>query len=116
MTGRAETRTPEPPDRDEHENSPPRLARPRRTTRPPNNYAREQEIDNRTENDTLSAEEEDPSKPVAQRDAVTSDDSATESEDLERAKLVKELIKLRREIRRRDELHKEELQKVKEEF
>ena len=29
---------------------------------------------------------------------------------------MKELIKLRREIRRRDELHKEELQKVKEEF
>lgn len=29
---------------------------------------------------------------------------------------MKELVKLRREIRRRDELHKEELQKVKEEF
>jgi hypothetical protein len=38
---------PEPPDRDERyerEDSPPRLSRPRRTTRPPNNYAREQEI------------------------------------------------------------------------
>ena len=40
--GRAETRTPEPPDRDEREESPPRL-RPKRVTRPPNNYAREQE-------------------------------------------------------------------------
>jgi hypothetical protein len=54
--------------------------------------------------------------PATQRDAVTSDDSATESEDLNTATLVKELIKLRREIRRRDELQKEELQKVKEEF
>ncbi|KAJ5507062.1 hypothetical protein N7527_009205 [Penicillium freii] len=35
MSGRAETRTPEPPDRDEHEKSPPRLLRPRRATRPP---------------------------------------------------------------------------------
>ncbi|KAJ6100341.1 hypothetical protein N7467_001876, partial [Penicillium canescens] len=54
--------------------------------------------------------------PATQPDAVTSDDSATESEDLNTATLVKELIKLRREIRRRDDLHKEELQKVKEEF
>jgi TATA-binding protein-associated factor Taf7 len=52
-------------------------------------------------------------KPEAQRDAVTSDDSSTETEDLDTAKLVKELVKLRREIRRRDELHKEELQKLK---
>ena len=107
MAGRAETRTPEPPDRDEHEDLPPRLTRPRRTTRPPNNYAREQEIDNdqRTTRSQLRKKTQD--KPATQRDAVTSDDSATESE---------ELIKLRREIRRRDELHKEELQKVKDEF
>ncbi|KAJ6086510.1 hypothetical protein N7467_005424 [Penicillium canescens] len=45
MTGRAETRTPEPPDRNEHENSPPRLLRPRRSGRAPNNYAQEQELD-----------------------------------------------------------------------
>ncbi|KAF4230065.1 hypothetical protein CNMCM8980_005994 [Aspergillus fumigatiaffinis] len=45
MSGRAETRTPEPPDRDEHENSPPRLARPKRITRPPTHYAQDQEID-----------------------------------------------------------------------
>lgn len=116
MAGRAETRTPEPPDRDEREDSPPRLARPRRTTRPPNNYAREQEIDNdqRTTRSQLRKKTQD--KPATQRDAVTSDDSATESEDLNTATLVKELIKLRREIRRRDELHKEELQKVKDEF
>jgi small-conductance mechanosensitive channel len=116
MAGRAETRTPEPPDRDEREDSPPRLARPRRTTRPPNNYAREQEIDNdqRTTRSQLRKKTQD--KLTAQRDAVTADDSATESEDLNTATLVKELIKLRREIRRRDELHKEELQKVKDEF
>jgi hypothetical protein len=29
---------------------------------------------------------------------------------------MKEIVKLRREIRQRDELHKEELQRVKEEF
>ncbi|OKP01715.1 hypothetical protein PENSUB_7253 [Penicillium subrubescens] len=116
MAGRAETRTPEPPDRDEREDSPPRLARSRRTTRRPNNYAREKEIDNdqRTTRSQLRKKTQD--KPTAQRDAVTSDDSATESEDLNTATLVKELVKLRREIRRRDELHKEELQKVKEEF
>ena len=116
MAGRTAIRTPEPPDRDEHEESPPRLSRPRRTTRPPSNYARDQEIDNdqRTTRSQLRKKTQD--KPATQRDAVTSDDSATESEDLNTATLVKELIKLRREIRRRDELHKEELQKVKEEF
>ncbi len=40
--GRAETRTTEPPDRNKREESPPRI-RPKRVTRPPNNYAREQE-------------------------------------------------------------------------
>jgi hypothetical protein len=116
MAGRAETRTPEPPDRDEREDSPPRLARPRRTTRPPNNYAREQEIDNdqRTTRSQLRKKTQD--KPATPHDAATSDDSATESEYLNTASLVKELIKLRREIRRRDELHKQELQKVKDEF
>ncbi|KAJ5117317.1 hypothetical protein N7448_010949 [Penicillium atrosanguineum] len=105
-----------PPDRDEHEESPPRLSRPRRNTRPPSIYARDQEIDNeqRTTRSQLRKKTQD--KLVTPRDAVTSDDSATESEDLNAATLVKELIKLRREIRRRDELHKEELQKVKEEF
>lgn len=47
---------------------------------------------------------------------VTSDDSAIESDDLDVSNLVKELVKLREEIRRRDELHREELQKVQEEF
>lgn len=50
MSGRAETRTPEPPDRDERENSPPRLVRPKRTTRPPAHYAQEQEIDTEQRN------------------------------------------------------------------
>ncbi|KAI2694772.1 hypothetical protein CBS147372_9611 [Penicillium roqueforti] len=54
--------------------------------------------------------------PEAQRDATTSDDSSTESEDLSTANLVKELVKLRGEIRRRDELHREELQKAQEGF
>lgn len=37
-----------------------------------------------------------------------SDDSATESDDLNVSNLVKVIAKLSREIRRRDELHKEE--------
>lgn len=109
MTGRAETQTPEPPDRDEHENSPPRLLRPRRSTRPPNNYAEEQEL-GIEQNNARSQ-----SKRVAQREAVASE-SSTESEDPNASELLKELVKLRNEIRQRDELHKEELQKVKEEF
>ncbi|OQD98270.1 hypothetical protein PENVUL_c072G07805 [Penicillium vulpinum] len=55
------------------------------------------------------------SKPVAQREVITSE-SSTESEDPSASELSKELDKLRKEIRRRDELHNEELQKVKEEF
>ncbi|KAJ5100792.1 hypothetical protein N7456_006844 [Penicillium angulare] len=98
MTGRAETRTPEPPDRDEHEKSPPRLLRPRRTTRPPNNYAQERELDIDQNNGPVAAE------------------SPTESEDPSASDLLKELVKLRKEIKQRDELHNEELQKVKEEF
>ena len=53
---------------------------------------------------------------MAQRDAGTSDDSSTESEDLDTDKLVKELVKLRKEIIRRDELRNEELRKAKEDF
>jgi hypothetical protein len=113
MAGRTAMRTPEPPDRDEHEGLPPRLSRPRRTTRPPSNYARDQEVDNEPRTTQSQLKKKNQDKPVTQRDAGTSDDSATESEDLNTTTLVKELIKLRREIRRRDELHKEELQKVK---
>ncbi|KAJ5449492.1 uncharacterized protein N7458_005941 [Penicillium daleae] len=114
MAGRAETRTPEPPDRDEHEDSPPRLSRPKRTTRPLNNYAREQEIDTERRI-TRSQRGKNLGKPVAQGEAVTSD-SSTESEDPNASELVRELVKLRREIRLRDDLHKRELQKIKEEF
>lgn len=116
MAGRTETCTPEPPDRDEHENSPPRLLRPKRVTRPPNNYAREQEIDTEQRKTRSQQWKKPQDKAGSQSDAVTSNDSATESEDLNVADLVKELVKLRKEIRQRDELHKEELQKVKEEF
>ncbi|KAI2863081.1 transcriptional regulator family: Zinc finger, CCHC-type [Aspergillus niger] len=116
MSGRAETRTPEPPDREEHENSPPRLVRPKRTTRPPAHYAQEQEIDTEQRNTRSQRKKKNQGKPVAQRDAATSADSSAESEDSDTSKLVKEIVKLRREIRRRDELHKEELHRVKEEF
>ncbi|KAJ5152512.1 hypothetical protein N7492_009792 [Penicillium capsulatum] len=97
MAGRAETRTPEPPDRDEHEDSPPRLDR------------------HCSEKDTLPTEEENPTRTSGQRDAETSDDSSTASQDLDTDKLVNELAKLRKEVRR-DELHKEEHRKAKEEF
>lgn len=47
---------------------------------------------------------------------ATSDDSATESNDLDVNNLRKELVKLRQEILRRDKLHREESRKAKEEF
>lgn len=115
MSGRAETRTPEPPDRNEHENSPPRLLRPRRSTRPPNNYAQKQELDIEQSNARCQRKKKTQGKPVAQREVVALE-SSTESEDPNALELLTELVKLRKEIRRRDELHKEELQKVKEEF
>lgn len=109
-------RTPEPPDRDDREDSPPRLSRPKRTTKPPNKYAREQEVDNE-QRKTRSQQRKKPQiEPEAQRDVATSDDSSTESDDLNAGDLVKELVRLRGEIRRRDDLHREELQKVQEEF
>ncbi|KAJ5987711.1 hypothetical protein N7481_002921 [Penicillium waksmanii] len=116
MAGRAAMRTPEPPDRDEHGDSPPRLSRPKRTTRPPNNYAREQEVDNEQRKTRCQQKIRTQIEPEAQRDATTSDDSSTESDDLSTANLVKELVKLREEIRQRDELHREELHKVQEDF
>ncbi|KAJ5500659.1 hypothetical protein N7453_009710 [Penicillium expansum] len=114
MTGRAAMRTPEPPDREEREDSPPRLSRPKRTTRPPNNYAREQEIDN--EQRKTRPQPKKRTEPETQSAAATSDDSATESDELNVSNLVREIVKLRREIRLRDELHKEELYKTREEF
>lgn len=115
MSGRAETRTPELPDRNEHENSPPRLLRPRRSTRPPNNYAQKQELDIEQSSARCQRKKKTQGKPVAQREVVALE-SSTESEDPNALELLTELVKLRKEIRRRDELHKEELQKVKEEF
>ncbi|KAJ5492686.1 hypothetical protein N7539_001432 [Penicillium diatomitis] len=106
MAGRAETRTPEPPDRDEHEASPPRLTRPRRTTRPPNNYTQEQEIGTEQRLTRAQSKKKCQGKAVLQHDAVSSDDASTESEDLSATNLLKELVKLRKEIRRRDDVHK----------
>ncbi|KAJ5865178.1 uncharacterized protein N7529_007094 [Penicillium soppii] len=114
MAGRAAMRTPEPPDRDEREASPPRLARPKRITRPPRIYAQEQEIDN--EQRQTRPQQKKRTGPESQPDRATSDDSATESDNLDVNDLVKEIAKLRTEIRLRDELHKEELQTAKAEF
>jgi hypothetical protein len=99
MSGRAETRTPELPDRDEHENSPPRLRRLKRTIRPPAHYAQEQEIDTEQRNTRSQRKKNNQGKPVAQREAAILDDSLTESDDSDASKLVKEIVKLRREIR-----------------
>jgi Ca2+-dependent lipid-binding protein len=73
MSGRAKTRTPIPPNRDKHENSPPRLGRPKRTTRPPAHYAQEQEIDTEQRNTRSQRKKKNQGKPVAQREAATSE-------------------------------------------
>ena len=82
-------RTPEPPDRDVHQDSPPRFSRPRRTTRPPNIYAREQDSGNEQRKTRSQQRKKPQDKLVSQRDAALSDDSSTESDDLSAAKLVK---------------------------
>ncbi|KAI3091337.1 hypothetical protein CBS147333_10307 [Penicillium roqueforti] len=69
MAGRAAMRTPEPPDRDEHEKSPPRVLRPRRTARPPSNFGQEQEIDIRQINTRFQQKEKTQAKPGVQREA-----------------------------------------------
>jgi hypothetical protein len=120
-TGRAETRTPEPAARAEHEKSPPRI-RPKRTTRPPTSYAREQEEENEASNARSKRKQNHESQQRSQSDApagretTTPDDVSTDIEELEPTKLLKELIKLRDELKRRDEAHREELQKVKTEL
>lgn len=81
-------RTPEPPDRDEREDSPPRLARPKRTTRPPNNYAREQEID--TDRRKTRFQQKERIELGDRCDEATSDDAATEREELDVGGLVRE--------------------------
>lgn len=114
MTGRAAMRTPEPPDREAREDSPPRLLRPKRTTRAPKSYARDQEVD--IEQKKTRSQRKKRIEPEAQRDAATSDDAATDGDELDVSNLVREIAKLRREIRLRDELHEEELHKAREEF
>src|SRR5699024_781052 len=120
-TGRAETRTPEPADRAEHEKSPPRI-RPKRTTRPPISYAREQEEENEASNARSKRKRNNEGRQRSQsdapagREATTPDDTPTDVKELESTKLLQELIELREEIKRRDEAHREELQRVKTEF
>ncbi|KAI3301176.1 hypothetical protein DTO002I6_366 [Penicillium roqueforti] len=105
-------RTPEPPDRDEREDSLPRLARPKRTTRPPNNYAYEQEID--TDRQKTRSQQKERIELGDWYDEVTLDDAATEREELDVGGLVREIAKLRREIRLRDKIYKEEIQRTRE--
>lgn len=120
-TGRAETRTPEPADRAEHEKSPPRI-RPKRTTRPPISYAREQEEENEASNARSKRKRNNEGRQRSQsdapagREATTPDDTPTDVKELESTKLLQELIELREELKRRDEAHREELQRVKTEF
>jgi hypothetical protein len=99
MSGRAETRTPEPPNRDEHKKLPLQLVRLKRTIRPPAHYAQEQEINTGQRNTCSQQKKKNQGKLVAQCEAVTLDDSSIESEDSDASKLMKEIIKLRREIR-----------------
>ncbi|OQE10081.1 hypothetical protein PENFLA_c095G09535, partial [Penicillium flavigenum] len=83
---------------------------------PRNNYDQEQEIEIQQRNARSQQRKRTRAKPVAQREAVTSDDASTESDDTNAANLVKELVKLRRDIKRRDDSHREEMQKVQEEL
>ncbi|KAJ5783164.1 hypothetical protein N7457_004938 [Penicillium paradoxum] len=71
--------------------SPPGLLRPRRTTRSRNNYDQEQEIEIQQRNARSQQKKRTRGKPVAQREAMTSDDASTESDDTNAANLVKEL-------------------------
>jgi hypothetical protein len=108
LSGRAETRTPEPPDRDEHQESPPRI-RPKRVTRAPSSYAREQEEQNETNKarihwvKRLRGRSTSQSDAPAVREAPTPDGTPTDSEEPDLSMLLVELTKLRKEIRRRDE-------------
>ncbi|KAK6810408.1 hypothetical protein RU639_013833, partial [Aspergillus parasiticus] len=119
--GRAETRTPEAPDRDEREESPPRL-RPKRVTRPPNNYAREQEEEATRYALGSQSERRGRGRPktrnetAAERVDSPEDGTETGNSNPQTTELLAELVKLRREIKRRDETHREELREVKTQF
>jgi hypothetical protein len=116
--GRAETRTPEPPDRDEREESPP-LVRPKRVTRPLNNYAWEQEeeatrhvLGSQTKRRGRGRPKT-RNEPAAEHADNSEDETETSNSNTQMTKLLAELIKLRREIKRRDETYRGELREVK---
>lgn len=97
-----------------NQDSPPRLSRPKCTTRPPKNYVQGQEIGN--EQRRTRPQQGKRVEPKAQPDVAMLDNTMTKSNNLDVSNLVREIAKLRREIRLQDELHKEELQKAKAEF
>jgi hypothetical protein len=75
------------------------LARPKRITRPPTHYAHDQEIDTERRITRSQRKKNLQGELVSQHEAVASNDSLTDSEDPNNLNLVKELVKLRREIR-----------------
>ncbi|KAF4213880.1 hypothetical protein CNMCM5878_009870 [Aspergillus fumigatiaffinis] len=110
------------PDRTEHEKSPPRI-RPKRSIRPPNSYAREQEEESEANNARTQRKSNPRVRQRSQSDAPTGreapapeDTTPTDNEDLEPVKLLTELTRLREEIKKRDEAHQKELQIIKAEF
>ncbi|GMG01678.1 unnamed protein product [Aspergillus oryzae var. brunneus] len=117
LTGRAETRTPEPPDGNEREESPPRV-RPKCIIRPPNSYAREQEEQIEINNTRPQRVKNPRGRPRNQsdapagREAPTPEGTPTDSEEPNITKLLTELSKLKEETRRRGEARQEELQRV----
>lgn len=119
--GRAETRTPEPPDREEHQKSPPGI-RPKRTIKRPSTYAQEQEEEAArhvlgSQNKTRGrGRPKTRSETAAERVDSSEDEPETGNCNPDTTELLAELVKLRREIKRRDEIHREELRKVKAEF
>ena len=119
--GRAETRTPEPPDGDEREELPPRV-RPKRVIRPPNNYAQEQEEESTRYALSSQTERRGRGRPktrnetAAERADNSEDEAETGNSNPQTTELLAELVKLRREIKRRDETHREELREAKTQF
>lgn len=119
--GQAKTQTPEPPDHNKLKESPPQL-QPKWVTRPPNNYAWEQEEE--ATRYALGSQTEcwGRGRPKTHNETtaehINSSENKTETSNSnpQTTELLAELARLQREIKRRDETHREELREVKTQF
>lgn len=94
---------------------PPLRTNRQRGTRPPNNYAREQEeeatryaLGSQTERRGPSTRNE----TAAERVDISEDETGTGNSNPQMTELLAELVKLQIEIKRRDEIHRDELREV----